>query len=244
MVEHKCYVYTEAIDSRTCDEIVNLGLSQIEINATTGGDASKHNRLNSIPSKDKTLSQLKEEGVDLKNVHVRDSKISWIQEKWVFDLIKKWIDKANCDAGWNFDLDFMEPIQFTKYENNGFYGWHIDSNGDCFSEHKPYIHGVTNVPLKADGSLPDGYVLNDNRIGRVRKLSFILNLIDGNEYEGGDILFDLGNHNPNGQVYKNDMARKKGTIIVFPSFIYHCVTPVTKGKRMSLVNWCLGRPFK
>jgi len=40
-----------------------------------------------------------------------------------------------------------------------------------------------------------------------------------------------------------DDAKDIGTIIVFPSFIYHQVSPVTKGKRESLVNWSIGKPF-
>jgi PKHD-type hydroxylase len=36
----------------------------------------------------------------------------------------------------------------------------------------------------------------------------------------------------------------KGSIIVFPSFVWHRVKPVTKGTRYSLVMWNLGYPFK
>ena len=36
----------------------------------------------------------------------------------------------------------------------------------------------------------------------------------------------------------------KGSIIVFPSFVWHRVKPVTSGTRYSLVVWHLGRPFK
>ena len=38
--------------------------------------------------------------------------------------------------------------------------------------------------------------------------------------------------------------RPRGSIIVFPSFVWHRVTPVTKGTRYSLVVWSLGYPFK
>ena len=34
-----------------------------------------------------------------------------------------------------------------------------------------------------------------------------------------------------------------GTIIIFPSFIWHQVLPITKGKRESLVNWSIGKKF-
>jgi PKHD-type hydroxylase len=36
----------------------------------------------------------------------------------------------------------------------------------------------------------------------------------------------------------------KGSIIVFPSFVWHRVKPVTSGTRYSLVVWHLGRPFR
>ena len=36
---------------------------------------------------------------------------------------------------------------------------------------------------------------------------------------------------------------KKGTLIVFPSFIWHKVNPVIKGYRKVLVGWVLGKPF-
>ena len=36
----------------------------------------------------------------------------------------------------------------------------------------------------------------------------------------------------------------KGSVIVFPSFVWHRVKPVTKGVRYSLVAWSIGYPFK
>ena len=38
-------------------------------------------------------------------------------------------------------------------------------------------------------------------------------------------------------------ARIKGSITIFPSFVWHRVKPVTSGTRYSLVNWHQGRPF-
>ena len=36
----------------------------------------------------------------------------------------------------------------------------------------------------------------------------------------------------------------KGSVIVFPSFIFHRVRPVLSGIRYSLVLWSVGAPFK
>jgi len=38
--------------------------------------------------------------------------------------------------------------------------------------------------------------------------------------------------------------RPKGSIVVFPSYVFHRVTPVTRGTRYSLVCWSVGKPFR
>jgi PKHD-type hydroxylase len=38
--------------------------------------------------------------------------------------------------------------------------------------------------------------------------------------------------------------KKKGSVILFPSFTMHRVTPVTKGVRRSLVLWVGGEAYK
>lgn len=67
----------------------------------------------------------------------------------------------------------------------------------------------------------------------VRKLSMSVQLSSGHEYEGGRL--ELANADLSDIKYKD-----KGTVIVFPSWIGHRVTPVTKGLRKSLVTWCEG----
>lgn len=80
----------------------------------------------------------------------------------------------------------------------------------------------------------DGYDFN-----LFRKLSLSVQLSDPSEYVGGDFLF-----------YRNTISepsiapKEKGTIIVFPSFVIHEITPVTQGKRKSLVAWIQGPRFK
>ena len=67
-----------------------------------------------------------------------------------------------------------------------------------------------------------------------RKLSIVVQLSDPDEYSGGDLSFSEV-ENP----IKDDL-RKRGTIIVFPSYLEHEVSPVTEGKRYSLVSWVWG----
>lgn len=69
-----------------------------------------------------------------------------------------------------------------------------------------------------------------------RKLSVVIQLSDPSEYEGGELQISKG-----GDISTCD--KTKGTIITFPSFVLHRVTPVTKGTRRSLVLWISGPPF-
>ena len=55
------------------------------------------------------------------------------------------------------------------------------------------------------------------------------------EYEGGELEFDFRNYDPHmrDEVKHLKQAKEilpKGSIIVFPSFVWHRVKPVTKGE--------------
>jgi PKHD-type hydroxylase len=91
--------------------------------------------------------------------------------------------------------------------------------------------------------------LNHPEHGKIRKLSMTCQLTDGSEYEGGELEFDFRNYNPHMRDESKHRIQckeilPKGSIIVFPSFVWHRVKPVTKGVRYSLVVWNLGYPFK
>ncbi len=69
-----------------------------------------------------------------------------------------------------------------------------------------------------------------------RKLSFTLQLSDPRAYEGGDL-----------EIWgstRTTCSRERGTLICFPSYTLHRVTPVTRGVRRSLVVWVTGPPFQ
>lgn len=70
-----------------------------------------------------------------------------------------------------------------------------------------------------------------------RKISMSVQLSDPDEYEGGDLTFMTGRS-------IQTASRKKGTVIAFPSYLLHRVTPVTRGTRRSLVLWLSGEPFR
>jgi PKHD-type hydroxylase len=81
-------------------------------------------------------------------------------------------------------------------------------------------------------------------INKVRKLSMTINLNEPGEYDGGNLKFDFGPHASGKRFHECEEIRPQGSIIVFPSFVYHQVTPVTRGTRYSLVLWSLGWPFQ
>lgn len=74
-------------------------------------------------------------------------------------------------------------------------------------------------------------------IGPSRKLSVVLQLSDPSEYEGGNLEL-MTSARPEA------VQKKRGFIVVFPSFVLHQVTPVTHGNRQSLVSWITGPSFK
>ena len=135
-------------------------------------------------------------------------------------------------------------LQFTIYEPGGFYTWHTDGPSDSNGALKRYLYGITDTPLKPDGRMPEGYVTDDNMVGKIRKLSMTISLNSGEEYEGGDLKFDIGAHTYKDNIICCNEMRQKGSLIVFPSFLPHCVAPITKGTRYSLVLWSLGQPWK
>ena len=69
-----------------------------------------------------------------------------------------------------------------------------------------------------------------------RKISVTVQLSDSNEYEGGDLQFNIGK--------EMTAPSQKGAAILFPSFYLHRVTPVTSGIRKSFVLWVGGEPYR
>ena len=70
---------------------------------------------------------------------------------------------------------------------------------------------------------------------QTRKISFSLGLNDADEYEGGELKLRLG---PEDRDHSYRLS--KGEVLVFPSWVLHKVTPVTKGFRKVIVGWGLG----
>lgn len=72
---------------------------------------------------------------------------------------------------------------------------------------------------------------------KIRKLSISIQLTNPKKYTGGD----LNLHFQNKPV---TMSKEQGTLVIFPSYVLHEVTPVITGERNSLVAWVSGKNFK
>tara|TARA_R100000664_G_C2749474_1_gene136851 strand:- start:712 stop:1341 length:630 start_codon:yes stop_codon:yes gene_type:complete len=152
----------------------------------------------------------------------RNSDIVWLDEPWINRQIIPFVQKANKNAGWNVEIENQENAQFTIYGPNQHYGWHCDAWREPYDRPKSMEHGL------------------------IRKLSVTVSLSDLNDYEGGDFEFDFRDGSPQ---KKKRLAScrdilPKGSILVFPSFVWHRVKPVMKGLRHSLVVWYLGQPYR
>ncbi|HEX2761576.1 MAG TPA: 2OG-Fe(II) oxygenase [Rhizomicrobium sp.] len=80
-----------------------------------------------------------------------------------------------------------------------------------------------------------------NDIGNIqvepRKISLSLQLSHENAYQGCDLeLHSAGHVQP--------APRTRGTLIAFPSYLLHRVTPIRAGVRKSLVVWAAGPKFR
>ncbi len=70
-----------------------------------------------------------------------------------------------------------------------------------------------------------------------RKISLSLQLTDPAQYEGCNLILQAGDG-------PWVAERARGTLIAFPSYVLHRVTPIQSGTRKSLVIWVGGPPFR
>jgi PKHD-type hydroxylase len=157
-------------------------------------------------------------GAGVVNKQIRDADRQWaVKGDLVECILTRFIMQANQEALWNFDITEPELVQIGRYKENQFYGQHMD----C------YVKGGDVVATGNGGGVIVPMLSQ-------RKISASLLLNDESEYEGGD-LFILD---------ETVKTKKQGTIIVFPSFMAHQVTPVTRGVRYSAVCWMAGPKWK
>ena len=152
----------------------------------------------------------------LKKLHrTRKSTVTWLDEPWIHLELNRLATVANERSGWDLSWSTGEGIQFTEYSRSGHYGWHQDK---------------WERPLNRPG-----HPLHNTN----RQLSMTVNLSDPKDYDGGHLELCVIKE---GKLKKMKVKEilPKGSVCVFPSEMWHRVTPVTRGKRTSLVKWLSG----
>jgi PKHD-type hydroxylase len=158
------------------------------------------------------------------NLSVRDSKTTWINTThWVAGLCYHYVLLANRQ-NFLYDIDGFdgETMQYTSYSPGEYYGWHQDTG-----------LGSMSVP----GEDAQEVFLMKN-CERVRKLSFIMQLSNPDEYSGGEVQL----MRDTGKTFF--LPKERGTIIVFDSRTRHRAKAVKSGTRKSLVGWVSGPRWK
>ena len=144
----------------------------------------------------------------------RKTNIHWNNDQDLFDMAFHYMQSANKKSGWNLQVDAAESFQIGQYPTGGHYNWHVD--------------GLGLDPINA----PE----NKSMHGKVRKISMVVWLNE--DFKGGDFQFHKSH------LKSNVIKPKQGSIIMFPSWVMHRVTPVTQGTRYSMVSWFVGRPVR
>jgi PKHD-type hydroxylase len=122
---------------------------------------------------------------------------------------------------------YEKITQFVKEANNTLWKFNIHSIIDSI-QYTVYHEGGGHYDWHVD--------IGPNSINH-RKISLTIQLSDPDEYEGGDLQIWTGGE------FKT-IERKQGCVIIFPSFLMHRITPITKGIRKSLVLWVGGDHYK
>lgn len=151
------------------------------------------------------------------NYSERKAKITFIERK---DHLNSWIyDKLNTLIGYYNDNNF------------GF-----DLIGYDYIQYAEYTENChQNYHMDMNFSLDTTY-LSDT----LRKLSVVLLLSEpGVDFTGGEFLLNLSHEGRPQTVHL-----RKGSVVMFPSYIIHKVSPVITGLRKTLVAWPIGPKFR
>lgn len=109
--------------------------------------------------------------------------------------------------------------------------WNFSISGtvDCIQ--------YTVYPANENGKYDWHMDIGPNSLASYRKLSVTIQLSHPDEYEGGNLELNLGS-----EIVQ--IEKQFGMATIFPSFLVHRITPITKGVRKSLVLWIGGDQFR
>lgn len=134
----------------------------------------------------------------------------------------KWIHH-NMESHWLYE----KLIKMAEEANEAL--WKFDLRG--------VVDSIQYTEYEEDGGHYDWHVDIGPATINHRKISMVVQLSQADDYEGGELMLW------NGQI-PTVAPKGIGNIMVFPAFMLHKVTPMTKGKRKSLVFWLGGGSYK
>ena len=130
---------------------------------------------------------------------------------------------------WLYNAPWLYKRLWTMVEEANRNVWNFNlSHGRDAIQHTIYNEG---------GGHYDWHMDAGHGMMRHRKVSLTVQLTDTDDYEGGELQLWRGQNPLNA-------PRGKGTVVIFPSYMMHRVTEVTKGTRESLVLWVGGDHYR
>ena len=158
---------------------------------------------------------------DTTNDGIRKSEIRWLHGNVAYT------DGDNVYTG--DDFVWLYKRLWTMIEEANRNVWNLNlSHGRDAIQHTIYTEG---------GGHYDWHMDAGHGMQRLRKVSLRGQLTDPDELEGGELQLWRGQNSLNA-------PRGKGTVVLFPSYMMHRVTEVTKGTRESLVLWVGGDHYR
>jgi PKHD-type hydroxylase len=132
-----------------------------------------------------------------------------------------------CKNGIGDDLE--DKIFRTIFlKNSQTFRYHLEGYNDI---DPPFV-------FKYSADREDHYVWHTDSIpgDTVRKLSFSIQLTDPAEYDGGDLEFI--------PAITDSKIKQQGMMTIFPSYMTHRVSSVSRGVRHAIVGWIHGPDFR
>jgi predicted 2-oxoglutarate/Fe(II)-dependent dioxygenase YbiX len=152
-----------------------------------------------------------------------------VTEEWyLFDQPYNKCRPDKCNGDWKWLQDKI--YQVVKLVNQGVFHFDVEGVDDELKLIKYHQGGF--YSWHTDFNAGDS---------SLRKLTAIVQLTDPSEYEGGDVQFGIQDKHTKEWYTINKL---KGSLTIFPTFLSHRVTPVTKGTRYVLQEFYTGNHFK
>ena len=164
---------------------------------------------------------------------------------WIGNLQKLYnVQKASTGFGEDEDSIRKSDVKWLHHDDKTYWLYNRLANVAMIANKETWQFDIPSIldsiqytQYYDDGGHYDWHMDNGPYPMNTRKISITVQLSDPNDYEGGVLELNVGNTIV-------QMPKEKGCAVLFPSYMLHRVTPVTKGIRKSLVLWVGGTTFR